>query len=257
MIIRIIRRAQYVPMPWRNGRGTTYEIFRLDRKDVQKVVQSNSAAPPEGPAQLPVGAPEYAFRVSSAPVNESGPFSFFPGFDRSICVLQGKGMELAVSKDPSNNSSTTDTSIHRALLLTQSAPFHFSGDVKTAASLIDNLPLLDFNVMTLRSAFSQTTKRLVLPPVSTRIDDSRSSQRVAEEDARCVDISTQGLVFVVIHPNAGHVSVASHAHQASVESGDTCVVTIDPDSTDPHSWLSIRGSNDGCDVIYSVVSPSK
>ena len=64
---RVYREAEYCVQPWKNGRGSTREIYRID----------------EGH--------EWVFRVSSADVSESGPFSEYAGFDRTIVNL-GPGL---------------------------------------------------------------------------------------------------------------------------------------------------------------------
>jgi environmental stress-induced protein Ves len=146
------------------------------------------------------------------------------------------------------NANGNMTSYQRTMLLKQSSPFHFSGDVKTTATLIDEQPLLDFNIMTRRNAFSQETKRLMILPSGSH---SRNTG-----DPRSVELSVDGASFVVIHANSGRVSVTSHTHNTSVGGGDTCVITVDPSVKLPHSWISLRGSNYGCDFIYAVVRPA-
>ena len=55
---RVVTPEDWRAQPWRNGRGTTHEIWR-DPDDES-----------------------YAIRVSCAEVTESGPFSLFPGYRR-------------------------------------------------------------------------------------------------------------------------------------------------------------------------------
>lgn len=57
-------------MPWKNGRGETLEIAR----------------DPSEP---------YLWRVSSAKIEETAPFSSFPGYDRKLVVLDGPGIRLS------------------------------------------------------------------------------------------------------------------------------------------------------------------
>lgn len=109
--------APRAPIPWKNGGGVTTEVF-----------------------VFPAGATLETFelRVSRARVEKDGPFSFFPGVDRSLVVLEGDGMELDVE----------GTSI---TLRAGDAPFVFAGERAITASLLGG-PLTDFNVMTRRSA---------------------------------------------------------------------------------------------------------
>ena len=58
---RVVRPEAWQAQPWRNGGGTTHEIWR--------------------------DADDYALRVSCAEVTASGPFSQFPGFRRWTFLL--------------------------------------------------------------------------------------------------------------------------------------------------------------------------
>ncbi len=72
-MVRLLTPADFHPMPWKNGAGRTTEI-----------------------AVYPPGASLDAFlwRVSIADVERDGPFSRFPGIDRTIVLLEGGGMRL-------------------------------------------------------------------------------------------------------------------------------------------------------------------
>lgn len=71
--IRLLEPAAYRTMPWRNGGGRTTEI----------------AASPRD-ADLA----SFAWRVSIADIERDGPFSAFPGVDRTLVLLAGHGMRL-------------------------------------------------------------------------------------------------------------------------------------------------------------------
>jgi environmental stress-induced protein Ves len=63
--------ASRVPaQPWRNGGGSTRELFAW-------------------PAAL-----HWLFRISLAQVTQDGPFSCFPGVERWIALVEGAGMTL-------------------------------------------------------------------------------------------------------------------------------------------------------------------
>jgi uncharacterized protein len=111
----ILRNRDYQRMPWRNGGGTTTEIWKQ--------------ASPAG---------EMLWRLSIADVASDGPFSEFPGIDRWIMVIQGKGMELQIA------------GLGTKRLDRPFAPLFFSGDAKTDCTLIDG-PIRDFNFMIARS----------------------------------------------------------------------------------------------------------
>lgn len=62
-------------VPWRNGRGTTLELALW-------------------PPQADFGRGDFAWRLARAAVDEDGPFSAFPGFERVLVVLDGAGLRL-------------------------------------------------------------------------------------------------------------------------------------------------------------------
>ena len=64
----------YRTMPWKNGAGSTTEL----------VIEPPGATLAGG----------FHWRVSMATVAESGPFSSFPGYDRTLLLLEGQGLEL-------------------------------------------------------------------------------------------------------------------------------------------------------------------
>jgi environmental stress-induced protein Ves len=112
---RILRASDYQRMPWKNGGGTTTEIWK--------------AASPTG---------EMLWRLSIADVASDGPFSEFPGIDRWIMVISGKGMALTVE------------GLGTKRLDRPFEPLFFPGDAKTGCRLIDG-PIRDFNFMIARS----------------------------------------------------------------------------------------------------------
>lgn len=111
-MLRLLTPADFHPMPWKNGAGRTTEI-----------------------AVYPAGATLDAFlwRVSIADVERDGPFSRFPGIDRTIVLLEGGGMRL--------RSGRTDTR-----LTTPYAPKDLSGDDAIECKLVAG-PCRDFNAM--------------------------------------------------------------------------------------------------------------
>jgi environmental stress-induced protein Ves len=135
--VRLIRPAEHRRMPWKNGGGETIEI----------------AVSPEG-----AGLDEFAWRVSMARVTRAGPFSSFPGVDRTLAVLDGAGLRLAVTgRGPLE-------------LTAASPPCSFPADLPATASLADG-PVLDLNVMTRRGAVDHALDRLsVGAPRDLRLD---------------------------------------------------------------------------------------
>jgi uncharacterized protein len=124
--MRIIRAGDCRTTPWKNGGGSTTEI----------------AAGPEG-ASLDT----FDWRVSMARVASDGPFSDFPGIDRTLAVIKGAGMLLSIrSNAPVMLSSGTE-------------PVSFAGDTPTSARLTEG-EIIDLNVMTRRGRFSHRLLRI-------------------------------------------------------------------------------------------------
>lgn len=98
-------------MPWKNGGGTTTELFRLPD--------------PQGESFL--------LRISIAQVASNGPFSQFAGIDRHLLILNGNGCILNGAKTLSVNSPT----------------YSFPGELSINCELVDG-SFTDFNVMTKR-----------------------------------------------------------------------------------------------------------
>lgn len=135
--MKILRARDYRRMPWKNGKGETIEV----------------AVYPEN-----AGLDDFEWRISMASVTTDGPFSTFPGIDRTLSVLTGEGIELSVAGQP-------------PVTLTQnSAPYSFPADQPTTARLI-NGPITDLNVMTRRGVRSHEVTRRALKQ-GERIDVS-------------------------------------------------------------------------------------
>jgi environmental stress-induced protein Ves len=110
-------------MPWKNGGGSTTELL----------IEPPGASMEQG----------FLWRVSMAAVPASGPFSSFPGIDRTLLLVEGAGLEL-------------DHGPHgRATLRGPWQPAAFSGDWATHGRLLDG-PCRDFNVMSARGRIRHT-----------------------------------------------------------------------------------------------------
>ncbi len=126
--MRIIRREDYRRMPWKNGQGMTEEIlcFPVGRDSVR-----------------------FDWRLSIAHVGADGPFSLFPGVDRTIALLEGNGLLLDLPED-------------RTVTLTGTGdPFSFPGEWPVAGRNLEG-PTIDLNVMTRRGHFRHAMTRRTL-----------------------------------------------------------------------------------------------
>ena len=132
----ILRAAQRVAVPWRNGGGLTREV---------------AAHPP----QSDLG--NFDWRVSLAEVRRGGPFSSFPGIDRHMAVISGR-LELSISGRGAL-SLTSDT-----------APLSFPGEVAVYAEPHAG-PATDLNIMTRRGRFlARLTRRSVGAATQVRLE---------------------------------------------------------------------------------------
>jgi environmental stress-induced protein Ves len=122
---RVLAPAEYRRMPWKNGGGHTVEI----------------AVEPPG-ADLA----RFAWRVSVAAVERDGPFSPFPGVDRTLVLLAGNGMRL------SGGGVAVE-------LRMPFEPVAFAGEASLECALADG-PTRDFNLM-VRRELAQGTLHVV------------------------------------------------------------------------------------------------
>jgi len=108
---RLIRRSDYVEMPWRNGGGVTLEI-----------------------ARDPAAGPKFDWRLSLATIERSGPFSNFAGYLRALAFVSGAGCILSgIEAQP----LVLDTPGQFAI---------FPGATQVMSDLVDG-PCCDFNLM--------------------------------------------------------------------------------------------------------------
>jgi environmental stress-induced protein Ves len=120
--MRLLRAADRVATPWKNGGGVTREV----------------AAWPPG-----AGLDAFDWRISLADVAADGPFSTFPGVDRILTVIAGDGLVLEIDG--------------RTTPLEPDAPFAFPGEAAVAARLTVG-PIRDLNVMVRRGAWTATVQ---------------------------------------------------------------------------------------------------
>ena len=123
----ILRAADRIAIPWKNGGGLTREV----------------AVHPPGS-----GLAGFDWRVSIAEVRTRGPFSSFPGVDRCLAVLEGT-LSLAISG--------RDVLTLRA----DTPPVHFPGEAAVSAEPLGEA-VADLNVMTRRGRCGAHMSRTVV-----------------------------------------------------------------------------------------------
>jgi environmental stress-induced protein Ves len=152
--MRILKASGHRRMRWKNGMGETVEI----------------AVSPDG-----ASLDDFGWRVSMAHVGSDGPFSLFPGIDRTLSVLEGDGIALAIAGRP------------EVELRLASEPFAFPGDVAITSRLLRG-PIIDLNVMTRRDRFRHAVRQLTIEG-STHL---RCNACVTILLARSDDLSIEG-----------------------------------------------------------------
>lgn len=121
---RLIQYASLRPTPWKNGGGVTTEL----------------AMSPPG-----AGLGDFDWRVSLASIAEDGPFSQFPGVDRTLVMVAGDGVLLEVGGE--------------RVVLSPSEPLvAFAGEDPVHAT-VSGQATLDFNVLTRRGSYRHRIER--------------------------------------------------------------------------------------------------
>lgn len=123
----LIQFASLRAAPWKNGGGCTTQI----------------AAMPAG-----AGFDQFDWRVSLATISASGPFSTFPGIDRTLALVEGDGVLL-------------DLDGARFMLSDSDPQVSFAGEAAVHATVAGG-PTTDFNVMTRRARCRHRLERLPL-----------------------------------------------------------------------------------------------
>ncbi|HQY43733.1 MAG TPA: HutD family protein [Paracoccaceae bacterium] len=125
-MIELVRIADRPPVPWKNGAGTTRELWA--RRD---------------------DAGTALIRISIAEISGAQDFSAFPGIDRVIAQLDGPRMVLTIDGVPHP--------------LTPLAPLPFAGEARVTCTLDRSDTAHDLNLMCQRGAFRPAMARLTLP----------------------------------------------------------------------------------------------
>lgn len=120
MPLALVSKAAHRVVPWRNGAGTTVEL---------------AADPPGG---LSAGG-GFLWRLSLAEVRRDGPFSLFPGVDRTLMLAEGGGLTLDLA--PADGLPGQTLRLDGPL-----APVRFPGDRPVSCRLACG-PVRAFNLM--------------------------------------------------------------------------------------------------------------
>lgn len=143
-------------MPWKNGGGETIEML---------------ISPADASFET------FDWRVSMAHIEKPGPFSLFPGINRTLAVIGGAGMTLDFQESEC-------VSVYQ-----ESAPFSFSGDLEVNSILIDG-PIDDLNIMSRRGRYRHSVRRN--PLASPATFDRQGDTSIAIAFGSSVDLVVNG-----------------------------------------------------------------
>lgn len=117
-MFRKLTQNDFKSMPWKNGKGITHELYRIDNGS------------------------EMAFRVSSAKVEQSGPFSDFSGYERTLVNLGPGVMNIKVNGQENYSLSALESC-------------HFDGGLATEC--VVSAPCEDLNIFCQKDQFFAST----------------------------------------------------------------------------------------------------
>lgn len=184
MSMQLLRAAQHRRMAWKNGAGETTEI----------------AVWPPG-----AGLDDFEWRISMAHVTRDGPFSVFAGVERTLTVLEGDGLRLAIG-----DAAPVDLHVG-------DAPLSFPADVPTTATLLGGA-VTDLNVMTRRGRWQHAVERHRIQVAQTLAGTAASRLWL------CSD---------------GALHMCGTAGSTDLGAGDACLV-VDPEAS---PWrLDVQGT---------------
>ena len=127
--MRLLREADSAPVPWKNGGGLTREILR---------------EPPEEGV--------FDWRLSVATIDAAGPFSSFDGYDRTLVLIRGTGLELTFAGHGGSRLTSPGELVA------------FDGSWSTQCALLGR-PSSDLNLMVARERMICETRCMALESV--------------------------------------------------------------------------------------------
>lgn len=171
MTARLVRPDAHRVMTWKNGGGTTAEI----------------AIAPEGASLAGDG---FLWRLSLARIEQDGPFSAFPGIDRTIMLVEGAGMTLTTE------TGTVISLDHR--FVPQDFPGEWAVDCRLARG-----PVRDLNLMVNRARGGRSWEILELGAKPARLGASGDT--------------------LILHVLVGHATLTGIAGVDGFAEGDTAI----------------------------------
>lgn len=185
---RLIPESEFRLVPWKNGQGTTAEIL---------------IAPTLGDFVRE----DFDWRVSRAPVLSSGPFSQFPGFQRSLTLLAGE-LRLRFADGKSE-------------LLQPGKVVRFAGDGAVHAELIQG-PAFDLGLIHRASVPAGMRVQSLVPGCALSLPAFRG---LLYANQNAVEVSVEGRAVVIPQGSAWHL-VQPRAVNLTVKDGPAQVVQV-------------------------------
>jgi environmental stress-induced protein Ves len=193
-MIHLLSPLAYRVQPWKNGGGTTTEI----------------AVHPEG-----AGWDDFLWRVGIADITKSGPFSSFPGVDRSILLLDcppDSGLNLSIDG--------------RSVEMVPDEFVDFAGEA-VVHGLLRGEAVRDFNVMSRRGA----------------IKHRRAWKSIAAREF----FRLGGTDWRFVHVVAGEADIVDAPSSPCLGIGESLIVSGD-------DQLNLRGGPAGAQIVWVVFS---
>ncbi|MGH8444395.1 MAG: HutD/Ves family protein [Solimonas sp.] len=195
--VNVLRSSAHQRMPWKNGGGETFEI---------------AVSPPAATLE------SLDWRISMAVVAQDGPFSVFPDIDRTLCVIDGAGLQLDFGVAQGTHAVTRD-----------SPPFAFAADAPMHARLIDG-PIMDLNVMTRRGRYRHAVRRIAIDAVQEHMSAAGSLLLFCEQGQVLLHIDGQATVRLDIRDCAIHETAGPRQFTlapAGIGAASVCLIELD------------------------------
>ena len=209
-LIDMLKRARYFPrehytsMPWRNGAGTTREIARE-------------------PAQTEA----FAWRLSLASLQASGPFSAYPGYQRAVALVEGHGFRLVI-KDA-----------RAQVLCARGEHALFAGAAETRCELFDG-PCTDLSLMVREpGAINEIARH--------RIDDEHTLQ-VSSGTMKALFVLQGAVECRALLPSIPDCEAAAHPY--ALQFNDTLLIHGYGDS-----WSLKQASSETAELLAITFAP--
>jgi uncharacterized protein len=199
-VYRKIAADELTVVPWKNGGGVTTEV---------------ASGPPRGADQ------DWSWRVSIADVGETGPFSEFPGIDRTISVIEGGGMDLEFADG-------------RMVPLELNNPVNFHGGAAVTGILRADA-IRDFNVMVDRRYFQAALDIMPEPGTVSRRISAGGILLIHVLDGKC-SVTASGQIDDVVGPSETALFEGSTEVSISIPvNARVAIVTLDEISASDRS----------------------